>query len=392
MNFKSFTKGGMAAVMAMSLAACSSSSSASATADGAFKLGISGPLTGDAAVYGKAVENAVNLAVEEVNAAGKVKLAFKMEDDQASGDMAVTAYNNLADWGMQISLGTVTSGAGQAVSPTLKQDNIFALTPSASSTGVVLADTKDTSSYFGNVFQMCFTDPNQGSASAVYMSEHFEGKKVGVIYRNDDNYSTGVYQTFVDKAEDLGIDIVSTQTFQDGATDFTVQVQQLAAAGSEVIFLPIYYQPATLILQAAKAQGVEATFFGSDGMDGILAQPGFDPALAEGLYMLTPFSADAKDEKTANFVKNYKEKFSDTPNQFAADAYDCVYAIAQAIEAGELTADMSTDDITAGLVKQFTSMTFNGITGTSVTWSENGEVTKAPKAIVVNNGVYVSAE
>ena len=399
MNYKSFMKGGMAALMAMSLAACSSStgttttSSSSAAAGGTIKIGSSGPLTGDAAVYGKAVANAAALAVEEINAQGGQQYEFKAEDDQADAEKAVTAYNNLVDWGMQVSLGTVTSGAGQAVSPLYKEDSIFALTPSASSTGVIFKDMADSSTAYGNVFQMCFTDPNQGSASATYLSKHTNlGTKIGVIYRSDDNYSTGINTTFTAKAKELGLDVVSSQTFQNGATDFSVQVKQLAAAGADVIFMPIYYQPATLILQEAKKQGVKATFFGCDGMDGILSQDGFDATLAEGLYMLTPFSADSTDTKTAAFVKAYKAKYNETPNQFAADAYDAIYAIAQGVKAGSVTSSMKAKEITDVLVKQFTSMTFNGVTGSNVTWKATGEVSKDPRAIVVKSGAYVSAE
>ena len=398
MNYKSFVKGGMAALMAMSLVACSSTSGTSTTSSDSstgakIKIGASGPLTGDAAVYGKAVQNGAQLAVDEVNAAGGLQYEFKMEDDQADAEKAVTAYNNLADWGMQLSLGCVTSGAGQAVSSYYKEDSIFAITPSGSSTGVIFKDMKDSSTAYGNVFQMCFTDPNQGTASAVYLNEHTAlGKKVGVIYRSDDNYSTGIYTTFTEKAKELGMDVVSSQTFQNGATDFSVQVKQLAAAGAEVIFMPIYYQPATLILQEAKKEGVKATFFGCDGMDGILSQDGFDKTLAEGLYMLTPFSADATDTKTAAFVKAYKAKYNETPNQFAADAYDAVYAIAQAAKSANVTASQKGKDMCDPMVKQFTSMKFDGVTGTNVTWKATGEVSKDPRAIVVKDGAYVSAQ
>lgn len=401
MNYNRIMKGGMAALMAMSLVACSSSTATStgspATTGGttgtAIKIGASGPLTGDAAVYGKAVANAATLAVEEINAQGGQQYEFKAEDDQADAEKAVTAYNNLVDWGMQLSLGTVTSGAGQAVSPLYQEDGIFAITPSASSTGVIYKDMADSSSAYGNVFQMCFTDPNQGSASAVYLANHKDlGTKVGVIYRSDDNYSTGINATFTDEAKKQGLEIVSSQTFQNGATDFSVQVKQLAESGADVIFMPIYYQPATLILQEAQKQGITATFFGCDGMDGILSQDGFDATLAEGLYMLTPFSADSTDTKTAAFVKAYEAKYNETPNQFAADAYDAVYAIAQAVKAAGVTGDTAAKDMTDAMVKQFTSMTFDGTTGSNVTWKATGEVSKDPRAIVIKSGAYVSAE
>ena len=399
MNFNKVLKGGMVVAMAMSMVACSSSSTADSTAAGsstdgeAFKLGGSGPITGDAAVYGLAVQRGAQIAVDEINAEGKIKLEFKFEDDEADGEKATTAYNTLADWGMQVSLATTTSGAGHAVSPLYQEDNIFAITPSGSSPAVIYSDSDNETGAYGNVFQMCFSDPNQGVASADYLSEHTDlGTKVGIIYRNDDSYSTGIYKKFKAEAEEVGLEIVTEQAFQDGTTDYSTAVKACKDAGADVVFLPIYYQPASQILVEANKQGYTPSFFGCDGMDGILALEGFDTELAEGLYMLTPFSADSTDEKTQSFVKAYEDEYGETPIQFAADAYDCVYAIAEALEESGVSPSDSTDDITAALIEQFTSMTFNGITGTDVTWNENGEVSKAPKAIVIKDGTYVSAE
>lgn len=398
MNFNKFVKGGMAAVMASTLVACSSSSttagSTAATTSGeAFKVGLSGPLTGDASVYGLAVKNAAELAIEEINAEGGVQFELNAQDDEADGEKAVSAYNTLADWGMQLSLGTVTSGAGQAVSQYYADDNIFAITPSGSSTAIVFKDGDKATQPYGNIFQMCFTDPNQGTASADYLAEHTElGTKIGIIYRSDDNYSTGLYNNFVAEAEAKGLDVVATQSFTDGNTDYSVQVKACKDAGADVVFLPIYYQPAYQILVEADKEGYDVNFFGCDGMDGILTMKGVDTALCEGLYMLTPFSADASDEATQNFVKAYKEAYGDTPNQFAADAYDCMYALKAALENSDVTAASSTDDITAALIEQFTSMTFDGITGTGMTWKSTGEVSKDPKAIVIQDGAYVSVE
>ena len=396
MDYRKTFKAGLAALMACTMIACSGGSSSSGeTAGGtaAIKLGASGPITGNAAVYGLAVKNAAEIALEEVNAMGGTQIELNFQDDQADGEKAVSAYNALMDWGMQISLGTVTSGSGQAVAPSYEQDNIFAITPSGSSTAIIYKDTVNNKDPYGVMFQMCFTDPNQGTASADYLKSHTElGSKVGIIYRNDDNYSTGIYTTFKAEAEKVGLEIVETQTFVDSDTDYSVQVKKLADAGADIVFLPIYYQPASQILVEADKQGYEASFFGCDGMDGILTLENFDVSLAEGLYMLTPFSADATDEKTANFVKKYEEKFGDVPNQFAADAYDCIYAIKKAIDNAGITADMSRDDITAAMIKEFTSMTFDGVTGSGMTWAASGEVSKQPKAVVIENGTYVGVE
>ena len=398
MKFNSVMKSGLAALMSLSLVACggsyaSTSTGGSATGTAAFKVGGTGPTTGDAAIYGQAVENGAKLAVEAVNAAGKVALEFNFQDDQADGEKASTAYNTLIDWGMQVSIGATTSGAGQALSPLFVQDDIFAITPSGSSTAVIYQNTETNTDPYGNVFQMCFTDPNQGVASADYISANKDlGTKVAIIYRNDDNYSSGITDKFKEEAEKVNLDVVYTGGFANGTTDFSVYVTAAKDAGADVVFLPIYYQPASQILAEANKQGYTPTFFGCDGMDGILTMEGFDTTLAEGLYMLTPFAADATDDATVDFVTKYKDAYGETPNQFAADAYDAVMAIAQALEKAGVSATDAQADITAALKTQFTSMTFDGLTGTNVTWNENGEVSKAPKAIVIQGGAYVSAE
>ena len=380
----------MAAAMVFSLCACGGSDApaASSSSDEAvFKFGSTGPITGDAAIYGQAVMNGCQIAVDEINAAGGIngyKVEYKFEDDVADGETAVNAYNNLMDWGMQTLVGTVTTGACISVSAEVYKDRVFALTPSASSPDVTAG--KD------NMFQLCFADPNQGSGSAVYMNANMADSKIAVIYRNDDAYSQGIRDTFVSEAANLGLDVVYEGTFTaDTATDFSVQLTAAQSAGADLVFLPIYYQPASVILSQADAMCYAPVFFGVDGMDGILTMEGFDASLAEGVMLLTPFSADAQDDLTKNFVAKYQELHGETPNQFAADGYDCIYAMKQALEAANCTPDMSTEELCDALIAQFTSMSFNGLTGTDMTWSSNGEVSKMPTAVVIENGVYVTA-
>ena len=381
----------MAAAMVFSLCACGASESsapaASSSAEAAFKIGGTGPITGGAAIYGQAVMNACQIAVDEINANGGIngyKVEFKFEDDVADGETAVNAYNTLMDWGMQLLAGTVTSGACISVSAEVYKDRVFALTPSASSTDVTVG--KD------NMYQLCFADPNQGSGSATYMSANMADAKIAVIYRNDDAYSQGIRDTFVTEAANLGLDVVYEGTFtEDTATDFSVQLTAAQAAGADLVFLPIYYQPASVILSQADAMGYAPTFFGVDGMDGILTMEGFDASLAEGVMLLTPFSADAQDELTKSFVAEYQKRHGEVPNQFAADGYDVIYALKQALEAANCTPDMSVEELCDAMIAQFTSMTFNGLTGSDMTWSDNGEVSKMPTAVVIENGVYVTA-
>ena len=390
----------MAAVMVMGLmAGCGSAPAASTQAPaeagseapaeaGSFYFGGVGPITGDAAIYGQAVMNGCQIAVDEINAAGGVngaQIQFKFEDDVADGETAVNAYNSLMDWGMQVLVGPVTTGSAISVSAKVYEERVFALTPSASSPDVTAG--KD------NMFQLCFTDPNQGSGSAVYMGANMPGAKVAVIYRNDDAYSQGIRDTFVTEAANQGIEVVYEGTFtKDTATDFSVQLTAAQSAGADTVFLPIYYQPASVILAQAKAMDYAPTFFGVDGMDGILTIEGFDTSLAEGVMLLTPFNADSTDERTQNFVAEYQKRFGEVPNQFAADAYDCVYAYKQALENTGATADMSAEDLCAAMIEQFTSMTFNGLTGDGMTWDASGAVSKSPKGMVIENGAYVGLD
>ena len=362
----------------------SQNSGSDSTASGtAFKIGGTGPLTGAAAIYGNACKNGAQIAVDEINAeGGDIQFELNYQDDEHDAEKAVNAYNTLKDWGMQLSLGSVTSKPCEPTAAENYSDRIFALTPSAS-TVAVTAD-KD------NVFQMCFVDPNQGTASAQYIAEQKLGTKVAIIWKNDDVYSTGIHDKFVEEAKTKGLQVVSDNTFTDAsANDFSVQLNDAKSKGADLVFLPMYYQPASLILTQANAMGYAPKFFGVDGMDGILTMEGFDPKLAEGVMLLTPFNADATDEKTASFVKKYKEQFGETPNQFAADAYDCVYAYKQALENAGATPDMSAEDLCDKMIEQFTSMTFDGLTGEGMTWDETGAVSKSPKGMVIKNGAYV---
>ncbi len=377
--------GSSAATPSATDAPASDAGSSNASAAAAFKLGGTAPLTGGAAIYGNAVKNAAQIAVDEINAKGGIQFELRYEDDQNDTEKVVNAYNTLKDWGMQISLGSVTSKPCEVTSVDTYADRIFALTPSASS--VATTEGKD------NQFQMCFTDPNQGSASAQYIADKGLATKVAVIWKSDDVYSKGIYETFKTAAANLGIEIVSDTTFADGNdTDFSVQIADAQSNGAELVFLPIYYQPASLILAQAAAAGYDPEWFGVDGMDGILSMKGFDTSLAEGVMLLTPFNADSSDERTAAFVKKYQELYGEVPNQFAADAYDCVYAYAQALEAAGATPEMSADELCTAMIEQFTTMTFDGLTGTGMTWNAEGQVTKSPKGMVIQDGAYVGLD
>ncbi len=386
-----------ALVLAMTvgcLAGCSgnsdSSSEGSSSDASAFYIGGIGPTTGSTAIYGNAANNGAQIAVDEINEAGGingVQIEYRFEDDQGDAEKAVNAYNTLKDWGMQILYGTVTTAPCIAVADMTASDNMFEITPSASSTDVIEGRT--------NVFQVCFTDPNQGTASAQYIDENDLATKIGIIYDSSDPYSSGIEENFVNEANARGLEIVSEEAFTaDSKTDFQTQLQKAQDAGADLIFLPIYYQEASIILQQANNMGYAPTFFGVDGMDGILTVENFDTSLAEGVMLLTPFAADAEDDATVSFVTKYQEEYGETPNQFAADGYDAIYAIKAAIEQAGVTPDMSTSDICDALKTAMTEINVQGLTGDEggLSWSETGEVNKSPKAVVIENGVYVSMD
>lgn len=378
----------VAAMAVTALTGCGSNAGSSSKKDAdKYYIGGIGPTTGATAIYGTAVKNGAQIAVDEINAAGGIngkQIEYRFEDDQNDAEKSVNAYNTLKDWGMQMLVGTTTTAPCIAVAGKTASDNMFQITPSASATNVL-------SSGNGNIFQVCFTDPNQGIASAQYIAENKLAKKIGIIYDSSDVYSSGIEEKFEAEAKDKGLQIVSKAAFTaDSKTDFGTQLQKAKDAGADLLFLPIYYQEASIILKQADTMGYKPKFFGVDGMDGILTVENFDTKLAEDVMLLTPFAADAKDKAVQNFVKTYKEKYKDTPNQFAADSYDAVYALKAAIEESKATPDMSASDMCDALKGAMTKIKMQGLTGgkDGLTWNESGEVTKSPKAVIIKNGAY----
>ena len=394
---------GLAVAMAASLTACGGSGTAGTTkaaettaaakagaadnaaAGGVIKIGGIGPTTGGAAVYGLAVQHGAQLAVDEINAAGGINgctIEFNFQDDEHDPEKSVSAYNTLKDWGMQALMGTVTSGPCIAVADKTAADNMFQITPSGSAVECAANP---------NVFRICFSDPDQGAASAKYIGENKLATKIAVIYDSSDIYSSGIYEKFAEEAANQGLEIVAAEAFTaDSNKDFSTQLQKAKDAGAELVFLPIYYTEASLILQQADKAGFETQFFGCDGMDGILQVENFDTSLAEGLMLLTPFAADATDDLTVNFVKSYKDAYNEVPVQFAADAYDAIYALKAAMEDANVTADMDASAICDALKASMLNIKLDGLTGEGMTWTEDGEPHKAPKAVKVVDGAYAA--
>ena len=374
----------VAFVMAIAMVAAMFAVSASAEA-GTVRIGVSGPLTGGAAVYGTCVARSAQIAVDEVNALGGLQFELNCQDDEHDAEKAVSAYNSLKDWKMQIFCGTVTTKPALAVGPEACDDRIFMLTPSASAVDVAYSGD--------NVFQICYADPMQGSVSADVISEKGLGTKIGVIYDSSDVYSTGILETFLDEADAAGLEVVCTESFTaDTKADLSTQVTKCKEAGADLVFLPIYYAEASAILSYANQIGYAPVFFGVDGMDGILDVEGFDTSLAEGLYMLTPFAADSTDERTAAYVAKYRELYNETPNQFGADAYDAIWALYQACTEAGIDGSESNEEICDAMIAEFTSMTYDGITGQGMTWDEDGFVDKPGSIVVIKDGAYTAVE
>ncbi len=393
-NFKKIVSLALVCAMAISMVACGADETSTATGEETstatgeetYKIGGIGPTTGGAAIYGVAVKNGAQMAIDEINAAGGIngyQIEYNFQDDEHDAEKSVNAYNSLKDWGMELLLGSVTSGPCTAVASEAANDGYFMLTPSGSSVEIIKDKT--------NVFQVCFSDPNQGTGSAQYIGENELATKVAVIYDSSDVYSSGIYEKFAEEAANQSFEIVAAEAFTaDTKTDFTVQLQKAKEAGAELVFLPIYYAEASLILTQAAGMDFAPTFFGCDGLDGILAVENFDTQLAEGVILLTPFVADAQDDATVAFTTKYQELFGEVPNQFAADGYDGIYIMKAAIEASGATPDMSVADMGAAVIAAMPEISVDGLTGAGMTWSSTGEVAKAPNAMVIENGAYVT--
>lgn len=374
-----------AAAMAMSTI---SPVSVFADDDETFKIGVIGPMTGDYAQYGMGVYNAAKVAAEEINANGGFN-GYQIEildagDDQGDPEKAVNAYNDLLDKGMQMLCGTVTSGACIAVGAEAAEST-FLFTPSATAVDSITSGT--------NEFRMCFTDPMQGTKSAQYISENGLATKVATLYDSAADYNSGVHDAFIEACDEYGLEVVDDEKYTtDSNTDFSAQLKNIKDSGAELLFLPNYYSDNALILQQAADIDLDIQIFGIDGMDGILNVENFDTSLAEGVMLLTPFSATGGDEATKSFVAAYEEaNDGEVPNQFAADAYDVIYAMKEAADDAQITPDMSNEDISAAMSASMLNITLDGLTG-EAKWTEDGECDKAPKAYVIQDGVYVSMD
>ena len=340
-------------------------------AAGSIFIGGTGPLTGDASSYGISVKNGAELAVKEINAAGGlngIQLTFDMKDDKATAEDASTGYNALMDAGMQISIGSVTSGSCAAFGDLAAGDNLFFITPSASAANVIEKGS--------NAFRVCFGDPDQGVLAARELTKTY--KNIGCIYDTSDPYSSGIYEAFKGEMDKLGATYLLQSFDAENKKDFSTQAEALK--GCDVVFTPFYYTEAGLVAKALVAKGSSAVVYGCDGLDGIADQiEGVDVKV---MY-ITPFDANSANENVAKFVASYKETYGVVPDQFAADGYDAIYAIFEAMKAANIdNADIDCSALCDAVVKAITDPSFqlDGVTGT-MTWDASGACTKIPQIV-----------
>lgn len=370
----------MAVLMVLAMAACGgepANNGGNDTPDATtVKIGGIGPLTGAYANYGLSEKNGAELAVKEINEAGGIagkQIELSYQDSQGESESAVNAYGKLMDWGMEVSLGCVLSGENASVVAAARDDDVLLITPSGSADKCIDGNDK--------AFRVCFYDSYQGATAAQYIKDNNMVDTVGILYQSDDDYSVGLYNAFVAKCGELGITIAETQTFTSSTnTDFSTQVSALVSSGVKLVFIPLYAEEAsTFLTQAHGKFADDVYFFGADGLDGILGKVEQDTSLANNVLMLTPFAADNPAENVQSFVKKYQEAYGATPDQFAADAYDAIYAIKAAVEKAGSTSG-------AALASALTSLTVEGVTGV-MTWTADGNTNKPASAILYYDGV-----
>ena len=372
---KKVFKKAVAAVMATTMMVTAAFSLASCGKDdgnAAIKIGATGPLTGDAASYGISVKNGAALAVKQLNDGEGLKYSFDIKDDKGLATDASTNYDVLADDGMQVSLGGVTSVAGEAFAKKANAEGIFCMSPSASADPVI-KDMKYS-------FRLCFGDPDQGSIAAQYMKDNGY-TSVGAIYDNSDSYSSGIYSAFKTAMEANGISFIETSFDKENKTDFSTQADALKDC--DIVFMPFYYNEAQLFMKAAVSKNFDGVFFGCDGFDGIAK---YIDGISNKIMYITPFDVNSTDEKIKAFVAAYEAEYGAKPDQFAADAYDVVMVIAAALKkAGITDATMSAQEISNKVVETITASDFSyeGLTGV-MTWDASGACTKEPNIVEFN--------
>ena len=333
----------LAGCLALSLTACGGQSESGAgdadssapSGDGTITLGMIGPLTGSVAVYGTHIENGVKLAIEEINAAGGVtlsdgahQLAVETKDDQGDATECVNAMNALISDGIQLVVGSATSGCTSAITSIANSEGVVMITPSGT------ADSLTTAMDY--VFRTCFRDSFQGQLAAQYATDKGY-TKVGIVYCSADTYSSGLRDAFVSACADKGIDIVAEESVATMTeVDYTNQFNQMVAAGAELVFTPFYYDVmGPYLIPQARSVGFDGILLGGDGVDNTetTIPDGADLSAYNNVMFINHYSTElATSDVSAKFVESYEAKYGESPNNFDALAYDAVYVLKDAME------------------------------------------------------------
>jgi len=353
---------------------------------GTLKVGGIAPMSGSLATYGISLQRGAQLAAEEINALGAVQFDLRFEDDENDPEKSVAAYRSLEEWGMKVFLGSATSAPNVATSGLSNADLIFTFNPTESSTEA-LGGTSSTPRR-EHVFQMGLSDAGQGDFSAQYLKGQFPDSKVAVLYESDNPFSTGACNSFQTTAGALGLNIVSISSISDSNDDFTAQLTAARDSGADLVFLPVYYDTAALVLTQANKLGYSPSFFGTDGMSQILSADDFDPALAENLMFIASFLPIASDGATKKFIEAYQAKYNELPNQFAAAAYDSIHAIYGSLYLSQGLSTMNRDQLTPLMTELVGgTLVFTGLSGDDLNWDETGTSPRQSRVAVIRDGV-----
>lgn len=309
-----------AAVLALTLASCSKAESNSVKIGGIF------PLSGQVAVYGVECKNGVDLAIEEINAAGGINgkpVVLVSEDDEGNPDKTVNAFKKLSTKdGVKVVIGSLTSGCTQAITTLSQASKVVQIAPAA--TAPAITDAGDF------IFRACFIDPFQGTVGGKFAAETLGKKRAAILYDIGNDYSVGLADNFKIAFTKAGGSIVSEESYATNDKDFNAQLTKIKNANPDVVYLPDYYGTVALIAKQLRAQGINVPMVGADGWDGLTSNAG-DEVL--GGYYSNHYAVDSTEPAVKKFVESFRAKYNKDPNSFAALGYDCVYLIRDAIVA-----------------------------------------------------------
>lgn len=373
---KKFTCAVLTAAMMFAMAGCGAGSGAG-FGEETINVGMMGPLTGDNAIYGNAVRNGAEMAVNEINANGGVngkQIAFVCMDDKGDSVEATNAYNKLSADGMDILVGAVTSQPTLAVAELAAGEGMPVITPTATMAAVTEGRP--------NVFRTCYTDPFQGEVLAKFIKEHDEIKTVAILTNNSSDYSTGVATAFREKCAEYGVEIVADENYADADNDMNAQLTTIMAANPDAIVVPDYYKKVALIADQARTKGYDKPLVGPDGFDGILGAIAADNmSITNNMFFANHYFSGSDDEIVVNFIKNYEEKYGETPNAFAASSYDAIYLMKASLESN------GGDTSHEAFVSAIAGTTYAGVTG-EISYKGNGDPVKSVYIIEIKDGAY----